>query len=350
MIPPSSLRNFCQSGAVNNAALASAVAHDGAVVLVKGDDPILRDATVRQLVSLALGADDPSLAVAEFGDDAEAAAIIDAASTPPFLSARRVVVAREVGRFGAEAADILKGYLAAPSPTSVVILVSGGGTISRGLSDAIKRQGTVVDTALPTGKGRQQWLQDRIAAAPVRLDGRAARRLADHLGEDLARVDGILAVLAAVHGEGARLGVSDIEPFLGAGGASAPWDLTDAIDRGDVSGALDQLQRAMGAGDRHPLQLLGSLGSHFSRMLRLDGAGCRDESEAAAVLGMTGSTFPAKKALSQSKRLGSANIARAIDLLHQADLDVRGARELPDSAMMEILVARLSKLAPTGGR
>jgi DNA polymerase III subunit delta len=341
---------ICQCVQVSNAAFAAAVAHDGAVVLIKGDDPILRDTALREIVRLAVGADDASLAVADFADDAEAGAIVDAASTPPFLSARRVVVAREVGRFGADAAEIFKSYLAAPSPTTVLVLVSGGGTMPRSLSDAVKRQGTVIETGIPSGKGRQQWLQERVAAGPVRLDPRAAARLGDHLGEDLARIDGILAVLAAVHGEGARLGVEDVEPFLGAGGASAPWDLTDAIDKGDVSGALDQLQRAMSAGDRHPLQLLGSIGSHFSRMLRLDGAGCRDETQAAAVLGITGSTFPAKKALSQCKKLGSANIARAIELLHQADLDVRGARDLPDNAMMEILVARLTRLAPTGGR
>ena len=35
---------------------------------------------------------------------------------------------------------------------------------------------------------------------------------------------------------------------------------------------------------------------------------------------------------------------RAIDLLATADLDLRGARELPDDLVMEILVARLSKL------
>ncbi len=199
----------------------------------------------------------------------------------------------------------------------------------------------------PRGKARHQWLAERVAAGPVRLDARATARLADHLGEDLARVDGILTLLGAVYGEGARVGVDELEPFLGAGGSGAPWDLTDAIDKGDVAGALEQLRRQMGAGERHPLQILGSLNAHVSRMLRLDGAGCRDEAEAAAVLGITGSTFPARKALNQCRALGSANLARAVELLHQADLDVRGARDLPDAALMEVLVARLARLAPS---
>jgi DNA polymerase-3 subunit delta len=319
------------------------------VVLVRGDDPVLRDRAVRELVDAALGDDDPTLALADFGEDAEVGAVVDAASTPPFLTARRVVVAREAGRFSGDAVEVLRTYLAGPCPTSVLILVSGGGTMARGLSDAVKRQGTVFDAAVPGGKARQAWLAERVAAGPVRLDARATTRLGDHLGEDLARVDGILAVLGAVYGEGARVGVDELEPFLGAGGSGAPWDLTDAIDRGDVAGALAQLRRQMGAGERHPLQILASLSAHVTRMLRLDGAGCRDEAEAAAVLGITGSTFPARKALNQARVLGPVNLARAVELLHRADLDVRGARDLPDPALMEILVARLARLAPSRG-
>ena len=57
------------------------------------------------------------------------------------------------------------------------------------------------------------------------------------------------------------------------------------------------------------------------------------------------SAFPAKKALSQSRRLGSARIARAIRLLAQADLDMRGVTALPGEAVLEVLVARLSRLS-----
>jgi hypothetical protein len=43
-------------------------------------------------------------------------------------------------------------------------------------------------------------------------------------------------------------------------------------------------------------------------------------------------------------------VTRAIGLLAQADLDLRGAKDWPESLVMEVLVARLSKLAPAGRR
>jgi DNA polymerase-3 subunit delta len=124
-----------------------------------------------------------------------------------------------------------------------------------------------------------------------------------------------------------------------------PWELTDAIDRGDVPAALDRLARMLGVGDRHPLAVMATLQSHYTRMLRLDGAGARNETDAAKVLGLKGSTFPAEKALGQCRRLGGPGIGRAIALLATADLDLRGAQAWPGELVMEVLVARLARLS-----
>ena len=320
------------------------------VVLVRGDDPVLRDAAVRTLIRTSMAGEDLALGVDDLGEEGEVGAAIDAASTPPMFTSQRVVVLREVGRFGAQAIEPLLDYLTAPIPTSVLILVGGGGQIARKLLDAVKRVGRVDETGVPTGRARDQWLQERLAGAVVRFDNSAMLRLSEHLGEDLSRVDGIVSVLGAVYGSGARIGVSELDPFLGTSGGGAPWDLTDAIDGGDVARALGQLHRQLGGSDRHPLQVMASLHVHFGRMLRLDGAGVRDEAEAASVLGMTGSSFPAKKAMGQLRRIGSDGVRRAIFLLAQADLDLRGVRDLTGPQTMELLVARLTRLAPATGR
>ncbi len=315
------------------------------VVLVRGDDPSLRSADVRHVIHIAAGGEDLSLGLDDFAaDDYSLGAVVDAAQTPPMFTTKRVVVAREIGRFVADDIEPMLNYLSGPCPTTTLILVAGGGQINRKLLEAVKKVGDLRETGVPTGKARQAWLAEHLAAGPVRLDARATNRLAEHLGDDLSRIDGILNVLSAVHGVGSRIGADELEPFLGAAGSGAPWDLTDAIDRGDISTALSQLARNLGAGERHPLQVMSSLQVHFGRMLRLDGSGVRDENQAAAALGMTGSTFPAKKALNQARKLGSENIRRAITLLAAADMDLRGVRDLPGETVMELLVARLARL------
>jgi DNA polymerase III subunit delta len=324
-----------------------AVATDLAVYLVRGDDAVLTGDAVRQLVGDLVGDDDPAFAVEELaGDDYDVAAVVEAAQTPPFFGDRRVVVARAIGRFSAQDVAPLVSYLADPLPSTALVLVGGGGQIARGLLDAVKKSGHVVEAGAPSsGKARQSWLSAQLKAAPVDLDAGATSLLATHLGEDVGRLPSLLELLTAAYGEGAQIGEDEVVPFLGEAGGVAPWDLTDAIDRGDTAVALENLHRLLGAG-RHPLVILASLHNHYTRILRLEGSGAADEKAAAAMLGITGSTFPARKALSQARRLGHDAVARAVTLLADADLALKGTIEWPEALVLEVLVARLSRLGP----
>lgn len=313
---------------------------------VKGDDEALVRRRVSELVAELT--DDP-FAVEDFGgDDYELAAVLDACATPPFLGDRRVVVARDIGRFRAEELAPLIAWLDDPLPTTALVVVGGGGAVSQKLVNAVKKVGTVVDANPGTGKARTSWLVARMKEGPVKLDAAAGQLLSDHLGEDVGRLAGLLDALAAAYGEGADVGVEELAPFLGEAGATAPWDLTDAIDRGDTEGALEHLHRMMRAGERHPLVVMATLHRHYASMLRLEGAGVTTEQEAAALLGVA--PFPAKKAMSQARKLGWAGVSRAITLLADADLALRGAAGWSDELVMDVLVARLSRLAPAAGR
>jgi DNA polymerase-3 subunit delta len=313
--------------------------------LVRGGDDVAVGDAVRTLVAELVGKGDAGLVVEDLsGDDYEIRDVVDAAQTPPFLSDRRVVVARNVGRFSTADVAPLVAYLADPLPTTALVLVGGGGQLARTLVDAVRRVGHVLDADVPGGRARSTWLSSRLREGPVKLDSAAASVVADHLGEDLSRLPSLLESLAAAYGSGARLGVEEVLPHLGQQGSVAPWELTDAIDRGETAAALAHLRRLMDAGGRHPLVILASLHTHFARMLRLEGAtDATDERAAAAALGLTGSTFPAKKALQQSRRLGYAGIARAIKLLSDADLALKGTIDWPPELVLEILVARLAE-------
>jgi len=314
-------------------------------VLTGADESILR-AAVSELIHQLVGDGDRSLMVDEFdGEEYQLRPVVDAAQTPPFLTATRVVLARGVGRFTTDELVPLLGYLADPLPTTELVLVGGGGRIAKALTDAVKTAGgTVRDTAPPVrARDRQGWISDEAATAGIRLAPAAMALIAERLGEDMGRVDGILTTLAATYGNGRALGVGDVEPFLGEAGGVPPWELTDAVDAGDTSRALILLTRMTGPGGRHPLQVMAVLHTHYGRLARLDGTDVTSEVQAAEMLGMKPG-FPVKKALQQYRRLGGGAVQRAVELLAAADIDLRGGRELPDEIVMEVLVARLSRL------
>lgn len=321
------------------------------VHLVKGADAGLRSAAVGDLVHRLIGDVDRSLAVDDFdgdGDAAELTAAVDAASTPPFLTDVRVVVLREVERFGADDVAPLVRYLADPSPTTELVLTQAGGRLSKALADALKQVGALVTDSDPgTGRDRSAWIDERLTEAGVRLDPDARRLLAEQVGEDLGRVPSLLEVLASTYGT-ERVGADDLRAHLGEAGDVVPWELTDAIDAGRTADAITRARRMMRAGERHPLVIVAVLHGHYQRMLQLDGTDARTEADAAAVLGLKGRTFPARKALEQGQRLGHDGLVRAIGLLAEADGDLKGRRDLPEEVVVEVLVGRLSRLAPTG--
>jgi len=315
--------------------------------VVKGDPALAADALHGLLVELrASGLDIEELG----GEELTVGSVVEACNAYFLGGSDKAVVVRDAQDHLKAADDLrrLVAYLADPNPQTSLILVLTGD--NKKLVDATKKAGATILDPSPPGqmKARSGWLAERLAEAPVRLDRQAASRLEMHLGEDLGRLPGILEVLAAAHGKGATISAVDLDPVLGQEGGGAPWDLTDAIDGGNPAAALHHLHRLLHA--RHPFVVMASLWAHYQRILRLEGSGARNEAQAAAVLSIKGSTFPARKALGQAARLGPSGVARAVELLHRADLDLRGLRTYgpgrdSDRITLEVLVARLARLS-----
>jgi len=327
--------------------------------LLKGSDEVLLNEAAHALVLDLVGDDERSLVVDEvdvgrFETDAgnDVSVLVDAAQTPPFLTARRVVVGRHLGIFGTrDAVAPVIDYLGDPLETTSLVLVwerppKAGArlpAVPRSLSEAVQNAGGIVVDTTVADRQRGDWIEEHVSASGLQLDRDARALLSGRLAGDPGRLRGVLEALDSTYGSGARLGPDDVEPYLGEAADVQPWDLTDAIDSGDIKLALERLHRMTAAGGRHPLQVMAVLHNHYARLLRLDGSGVRSEKEAAEALGMKGrSTFAAKKALQQSRRLGTDRLRVVVGLLAQADLDLRGAKAWPDELVMEVLVARLA--------
>ena len=333
------------------------------IIVLKGGDEVLMSAGLTDLIHELVGTDDRAMLVEELlidthvtpdDDGYDIGRLVDAAQTPPFLTDRRIIVSRHSGVFSTkEAVAPLVAYLSDPLETNTVVLVWEKDprpqrqpkipAVPKSLLDAVTASGgTVVDTSSGSGKAQEGWIVDQIRSSSVKFDASAQKLVVDHIGSDVGRIPGILTTLEGVFAPGSRLSAADVEPFLGAAGDVAPWDLTDAIDNGDVSAALDSLQRMLIGGERHPIQVLATLSSHYLRMAQLDSPDIRGEKMAAEVLGLKGSTFPAKKALAGAQRLGSVRLEEFVALLSQADLDLHGAKNWPPPLVVEVLVARLA--------
>ena len=325
-------------------------ASPGAAYLVTGSDEVLVANEVRELLGELLGDRDASLVVEEKSvddlEDGGPGPIIDAFMTPPFLVDRRIVVVRRAGKLTADAARQVAAVLATPPPGAVLILSGDGGTPTPTLKKAVAAVGEVISVGTRTAGEKKSYLAEHLRHAPVRLSAAASKTLADHLGEDLGRLNGILATLASAYGTDVAIDPSMLAPYLGHKGQVPIWDLTDKVEQGDASGALSMVARMMGPGGVSAHVLTASFDNRFSQVARLDGADVRSSDDVVAVLG--GSPFVAKKLFTLSSRLSHEAVVRALDLIGEADLALKGGSGLDERLIVEVLVARLAHLCASG--
>ena len=314
-----------------------------ATYLISGDESLI-SLELTSLTTRLVGEEDRSMMVDDF-DCSESTfsmgAVADAVSTMSLFLERKVVVVRHLQDLPAEYVDTFVAAIDGCIP-EVDLVITSTGKVLKAINDALKRvKAETIGAVVISNQGeRIKWVESKLVEAGFTYSADAARLIASWFGGDQARVSGLLATLASTYGEGAKLSRTDIEAFLGEAGSIAPWDLTDAIDRGDASTALTMLHRMMA--DSHPLQILALLANRYAQMMKIDGRGVRTAADATAILG--GKEFTARKVLEQYQRLGSADVSRAISLIAQADVDLRGGKEWQPELVMEVLVARLAKL------
>ena len=314
-----------------------------ATYLISGDETLI-SLELTSLVDRLVGDHDRSMMVDDF-DCSESmfsiAPVIDALTTMSLFLERKVVLVRHLQDLPTEHVDNFVAAIDACIEETDLVITSTG-KVLKSINDALKRvKAETIGAVVISNQGeRIKWVESKLVEAGFTYSADAARLISRWFGGDQARVAGLIATLVSTYGEGAKLSRSDIEIFLGEAGSIAPWDLTDAIDKGDANTALVMLHRMLA--DSHPMQILALLANRYAQMMKIDGRGVRTAADAVEILG--GKEFTAKKVLEQYQRLGSAGISRAISLIATADLDLRGGKDWEPELVMEVLVARLARL------
>jgi len=327
------------------------------VYLIRGDEPSIISRELEKLTQSLLEDEDKSLVVEELVEDDyqtdsgtySIECLVSAIQTVPFLTRKRIVIGRDFARFSKkEDLEALLAYMQNPIETNYLVLVWEKGAklqranqMPKSLVEVVNSLGEMIDVRV--GRKVNAWIREQVGESSMMLDEASISMLEKSVGEEIARIPAILATLESVFGSGSDLQSSDIEPYIGQAGNVAPWELTNEIASGNTAAALGILSRMQGNGAQHPMQILSFLSSHYYRILQLSSRNGITSEEAATLLGDK-SAYRAKKTLSEANRLGPEKPKRAIQLLAEADVNLRGGTGIPAETVMEILVARLSTL------
>lgn len=234
------------------------------VYYLHGDDEFLKDAAVRQIVTLAVDESTrdfnldrrraPELAAEDFQ------ALVE---TPPMMAARRGVVLTEVECLQQRRPRLqslkaaVAGYLRHPSPDTVLVLVQTAGE----KPDAALEDGTCsVDVAPLPPERVGRWIQHHAGELGLAIEPDAARHLQAAVGEDLHQLSAELAKLAVATG-GKPATIADVADLVGVRTGETVYDFVDAVSGRRFAAAAGMVPRLIASPGSSGVRLLGALGT-----------------------------------------------------------------------------------------
>ncbi|MGA0766082.1 MAG: DNA polymerase III subunit delta, partial [Ilumatobacteraceae bacterium] len=121
---------------------------------------------------------------------------ISSAETMSLFGEERVVVIREISEATVAELSSLVEYLEHPVDSTHLVL-SASGKLAKSVSDALKRAGATVMATTPPAKRQElvTWFLERFGEAGLTLEPMALNQIIDWLGEDQARLPGLIDVL-----------------------------------------------------------------------------------------------------------------------------------------------------------
>jgi DNA polymerase-3 subunit delta len=165
----------------------------------------------------------------------------------------------------------LERYLAAPSSTTVLVLVAADLARNTRLAKLLLRVATVVEFwGLKTerdAKGRalelaleagEQYVRDRAREAGLRIAPDAIVPLLEHAGPDIGVLRNDVERLITYCAGRPGVTLEDVRAVVGGAIQLDDWALTRAIEQGDAGQALRQLHLGLEAG-QSPWMILGQL-------------------------------------------------------------------------------------------
>lgn len=192
-----------------------------------------------------------------------------------------------------------------------------------------------------------QWAQRRAAESGLTLNEDAARQLSEATAADMLLLSSELEKLMLEAGaRGAtEITLADVETMVPAAKQRSLYELTDAISRKDVPGALSLLAGLLNASDGEEAAIghVFSLAKTFRQLLILQEKQVRDQRAIWQVLwpGFRPAPFAADALITQARRFRSrTELTAALGAIARADADLRS--NPPDKRLvLERLVLRL---------
>ncbi len=326
------------------------------VYLLSGDEDVLKDEAVRALVQTAVGGEsdrDFNLDV-RYASDLTSDAFHALVNTLPMLAERRAIVVRgmeQLGKRKTKLRDEVLRYLAAPNPTTVLVLVVAAGEEPD--AELVRASTAVVLEPLSVERV-PRWIQHYASTLGITLAPDAADLLLGAVGTDLSTLARELEKLATLGG-GRPVTAEDVSSLVGVRRGETVYDLVHAALERRVARAAQLVEPVLEQAGMSGVKILSLLGTHLvgtavARVERDRGTARLEDAvlrqiQTARPYGLRNWREEAARWAKWSLEWSSADLRRALRAALAADNALKTATVSDDRGIVTQLVLGFAKMS-----
>jgi DNA polymerase III subunit delta len=268
------------------------------------------------------------------GDDATPEAIALALNAMTFAIGRRFLIVDGVERWkDADVQEQLAPALAAmPPDTTVSFFGRDDGRVKTPakLAAAVKKAGgDVAVESMLKPKELPRWAVGEADKLGITLEGAAAKALIAEAGERQQRLLRELEKLALEHGQGAHIGVEEVEAVAAPSAERQVWGLVDALVARDGPGATRAFLELRAQGETLP-RLVPLMARRVRDVLAIATRLEAGESPAQVKESLRMSPWMADRRIKEARATEAEALRRALEALAELEVASRGQSELGD--------------------
>jgi DNA polymerase III subunit delta len=268
------------------------------------------------------------------GDGSTPETVALALNAMTFAMGRRFLIVDGVERWkDSEAEAVVVPVLADMPPDTTVVFFAredGRTKAPAKLAAAVKKAGgDVVAESVLKPRELPKWAVGEAARLGITLDGAGAQVLIRQVGERQQRLLRELEKLALEHGEGARIGVEEVEAAVASSAERQVWGLVDAMVARDGPAATRAFLQLRAQGEALP-RLVPLMARRLRDVLAIATRLEAGESPAQVKESLRMSSWMADRRIKEARGTDAAALRRALEALADLEVASRGMSELSD--------------------
>jgi DNA polymerase-3 subunit delta len=194
--------------------------------------------------------------------------IVNLAETFPFMSERRLVIAKEIDALKASDLEELISYLRSPSPTTCLLMIANQPRYDKkSVVAPVEANGAVVRFYSILDRDVLSWIDNWARQRGLSIQRDAAQYVWQILGNDLQAITNELEKVIIFIKDRKNIIFEDVKAVVGDFRDYTPFDLADALGKKSREKAFLILSRLIQEGEQ-PVGILASIAWNFRRIMR----------------------------------------------------------------------------------